>query len=171
MLKRFMSPTHSNLDFLRSRIYEIKSALFTDSDSLNFRIPTCIISILKVDQTGNLWFLMNQPEYHISCYEPQFPASLSFYRKGISFALNVQGKASVVSNSDTIEKITGVSTYDQQAQMKGVLLMKVSMQHVKYSEWRFKPRTISIWRKVRVALLNFFYSQDSGFTQREYQMG
>jgi hypothetical protein len=172
MLKRFMSATHSNLDFLRSRIYEIKSALFSDSDKLSFKIPTCIISVLKVDHNGDLWFLMNQPEYHMSCYGHSFPASLSFYRKGVNFSLNVQGMAAVVFDCERVQEITGLSEAEQQATMNNILLIKVNMKRVNYCEWTVKPPRAKGFEKIFATLAKIlFYPDDGGYRQREYQMG
>jgi len=172
MLKRFMSSTHSNLDFLRARIYEIKSALFGDSDKSDFKIPTSIISVLKVDNDGNLWFLINQPEYHIACYGFSFPANLSFYRKGVNFSLSVQGMASVVLDTSIINEITGVDEAEQKARMENLLLMKVGMQYVNYCEWAVRPPRTNKFKKFFAVMAKlFFYSEEAGFRQREYQMG
>src|SRR5215831_16990584 len=99
---------HTNLDFLRSRITEIRSAIFNDLTESPSRFATCIISSLQVDEQGNIWFLVARNGRLIQFVDLYFPARLSFYRKGHSFSLNINGRGFIINNSDVISKIIGL---------------------------------------------------------------
>ncbi|PWT97027.1 MAG: hypothetical protein C5B52_14485 [Bacteroidetes bacterium] len=126
---------HTNLDFLKSRISEIKSAIFNDLTESPSKFSTCIISSLEVDNLGNIWFLMAKNGRHLQFSDLYFPARLSFYRKGHSFSLNITGRGFIVNNAEAISRIVGLNEVEQKARMDQALLVKVEISSAEYLEW------------------------------------
>src|SRR5688572_5006106 len=75
----------NNLEFIRTRIYDIRTALLYSLSDDIIKLPTSLISVLKVDDKGQIWFLMNRPQQAMEKDEQKFPARLQFYRKGKPF--------------------------------------------------------------------------------------
>ena len=126
---------NTNLDFLRSRISEIRSAIFNDLTESPSKFSTCIISSLEVDDLGNIWFLMAKNGRQLQFQDLFFPARLSFYRKGHSFSLNINGRGFIVSNSEAISRIIGLNEAEQRERMAQTLLVKVEIASAEYLEW------------------------------------
>src|SRR5262245_22734223 len=81
LLKKNMHTHFTSLNFVRDKIRNIGSALFySDQDSV-LKFPTSIITALKVDEVGQVWFYMNRPSQYIHQFDTQFPARLDFFRK------------------------------------------------------------------------------------------
>lgn len=90
--------TDTNLQFIREKIYEIKHAVMYSMSNELVKIPNSIITVLKVDNEGNIWFLCTPPAYRVEECECVFPARLQFYKKGKFFRVEVSGKATIMNN-------------------------------------------------------------------------
>lgn len=134
------------LEFIRARINEIKSALFFNDGNPFTRFPTCIIRCLDVDEQGYLWFFMNDDGFSYPEEPGKFPASLSFYRKGKSFFIRVQGLAEVVNNEIIIEHFIGHPAHYELV-LEKMKLVKVKIEEADYHEWSQKTRQ-SWWHRV-----------------------
>ena len=130
-----------HLGFLRDRINEIGSALFFNNSNATFKLPTSIISALKVDDHGNIWFFLHKPDLFIEEGDKEFPARLDFYRKGKPFFLRVSGKALVITEADEINDLVDMAPEQQAAALNRVMLVKVHVHHAEYFE-QYK-RTVS----------------------------
>lgn len=124
----------NNLDFLKDRIFEIKSALLYSLSDDAVKIPASIISVLKIDEEGNLWFFTNRPRHLIFGDDKVFPARLQFYRKGKPFYLHVAGVASIDENQETIHSLTGLDKEIENKAMEDMLLVKLKMTKAEYYE-------------------------------------
>ena len=126
-----MKDQELNVDFIRSKIDEIKSALFSNLIENAYKFPTCIISAIKVDSNGVIWFLMNKAGRFIPPDETSFPAELVFYRKGHPFSLRVSGIASVIADPKTIENFLDL---EESRDISNILLMNIRMSRAEYTE-------------------------------------
>ena len=111
-----------NLQFIREKIYEIKSAVMYSMSEGVVRLPNNIVSVVKVDDDGQLWFVCSAPNRCMDASECIFPARLHFYRKGKSFHVQVSGQATII-NQEFAEN----QTVDKP------LLIKMQMTNVEYS--------------------------------------
>jgi general stress protein 26 len=114
----------NNLEFIREKIYEIKSAVMYSMSNSLVKIPNSIITVVKVDNEGQLWFLCNPPSWQVDECEGVFPARLHFYRKGKFFHVEVSGKATIMSKE--------YDAYMEGGNRKPVLI-KMSMQNIEYT--------------------------------------
>jgi len=92
--------TDLNLQFIRQKIYQLRSAIMYSMSNELVKIPNSIATAIRVDEEGHLWFLCKRPMQFVSECEQHFPARLHFYRKGIRFFVEVSGKATIVNNDE-----------------------------------------------------------------------
>lgn len=131
--------TDMNLQFIKGKVSQLRTAVMYSMSNSIARLPNDIITAIKVDEDGYLWFLCRGPHAAVKEYEQSFPARLSFFRKGYDFFVEVSGKATIVNNNYTSEK-DGNRT----------LLVKMSMLNVEYTE----PHAKKAKSKVEVLLEN-----------------
>lgn len=112
----------NNLLFIREKIYEIKSAVMYTLSNDVMKLPNNIVSVVKVDDEGNLWFVCNPPMRAMDPSECVFPARLHFYRKGKYFHIEVSGKATVINNE-----------FQENQTVDKPLLIKMNMANVEYT--------------------------------------
>jgi hypothetical protein len=86
------------------------------------RLPNSIVSVVKVDDEGQLWFVCTPPTRQLDPAECVFPARLHFYRKGKFFRVEVSGKATILNND-------GACNGSDKP-----LLIRMSMCNIEYTE-------------------------------------
>ena len=131
----------NNLAFIKERITEIRSALlYSMSDEL-IKLPTSIISILKMDDDGQLWFFVKRPSQLMHDTEKKFPAKLQFYRKGRPFYLMVSGCAGIDENNDLINTLSDdLEQGSSSLAMQNMMLVKLKITKAEYHEQK-QPAT------------------------------
>lgn len=120
--------TDTNLQFIREKIYEIRSAVMYSMSNGLVKIPNSIVSVLKVDDEGQLWFLCMPPVHKIEECECVFPARLHFYRKGKYFHMEISGKATIMNNEFNMEQEEGAEPRKDKP-----ILIKMSMTNIEYT--------------------------------------
>jgi hypothetical protein len=138
-----MNQEHKNLPLIREKVALIRSALFSNGGSNELKYNTCIISALKVDDDGSIWFLINRNGWRGFTDELGFPASLSFYRKGISHSLFISGRAEIISNENIIRHALTASEDKKQLDIEELLLVKLSIGHSVAFDWTTAEKKIS----------------------------
>lgn len=114
--------TDMNLQFIREKIGQIRTAvMYSMSNSLT-RLPNDIVTAVRVDEEGNLWFVCRNPLPEMKEYEQNFPARLCFYRKGVDCFVEVSGKATIINNN-----------YSKKSNEK-TLLIRMNMINIEYTE-------------------------------------
>lgn len=130
-----------HLNFLSNRILEIGSALFTNTSNATFKLPTSVISVLTVDEAGNILFFLHNPDLFIDESDKEFPARLDFYRKGKPFFLQVSGRALVITSRDEINALLDKMPEHRVNIFSRVMLVKVRIEQAACYEQR--ERTVS----------------------------
>ena len=110
-----------NLQFIREKISQLRSAIMYNNSQEVIKYPNNIINAINVDDEGHLWFTAKRPACHMEECEYSFPARLHFYRKGLLFYVEASGKATVV---DPSYAEAGEET----------MLLKMSLNSVEYTE-------------------------------------
>ena len=88
--------TNQQLNFLQEKILEIGSAIFFNLSDSVLKLPTSLVSTLKVDEFGFVWFFIQKPKQNVQEFDNEFPVRLDFFKKGKSYFLQVMGKGWVV---------------------------------------------------------------------------
>ncbi|MCW3116539.1 MAG: hypothetical protein JWM28_621 [Chitinophagaceae bacterium] len=153
----------NNLSFIKERISEIRSALIYSLSNELIKIPTSIISILKIDDGGQLWFFIKRPPEMMLDTEKKFPARLQFYRKGKPYYLNVDGCAGIDENTDLIHQFTDdLGGESSLVALQNMMLVKLKITKVEYHEQKQLTPNRSI-------LQNILQKIYDAFTKPSYQ--
>jgi len=129
---------HSNSSFLQAKIMSIGTALFFCEDDSLLPFPAYIITALKVDEGGNIWFFISRNWNKTVSYDRVVPVNLDFYRKGFPFSITIKGKASLVNDRrmmhQFMQEVLGKSIPVTEDAIDGVLLVKVNIEHSCFKE-------------------------------------
>lgn len=126
--------SESHLPFLQEKISDLRSALFFSLSNAVLKMPTTIVTALKVDEVGQVWFFVNRPTQNIQEFDREFPARLEFFRKGKNFYLKIAGKACIVSDPEELNGLVNVSDDIKSKAMSQLVLVKVKIQSAQYVE-------------------------------------
>jgi len=118
----------TNLQFIREKVGQLRSAVMYATAKGPVKIENDIVTAIRVDDEGQLWFLASHPPCHADEGEQSFPARLRFYRKGVDFFMEISGKATVVSNDCSFaDKIS-------ESKNSKKMLLKMAMVNIEYTE-------------------------------------
>jgi hypothetical protein len=95
------------------------------------RLANDIVTAVRVDEEGQLWFLTNSPSQLLEECEQTFPARLRFYRKGIDFFMEVSGKATIISNASCAAFLNEEDLVKYNSKK---ILVKMGMLNIEYAE-------------------------------------
>jgi len=144
---------HNNLIFLREKIKQIKIAMFKPEKNDMLQLPNNIISTLKVDDEGYVWFFTSQKGNYAQQPETFF-AYLEYYQKGGDGRLRINGKASIVTDYDEIDFAVKPSVPGMYGQ---ILLLKVKIMQAEYiiskpaNKIPFKERIKSMFTEIFIS--------------------
>ncbi len=91
-----MQPNDTTLSFLKEKIEDIRIALFKAEIASVLRLPNNIISTLKVDDDGHIWFYTSCNGMYAHEVDKEFFAYLDYYQKGRDSRLRVSGRTCIV---------------------------------------------------------------------------
>lgn len=121
--------TDTNLRFISDKIADLQNAVMYSMSNSLIKLPNDIVTFVKVDEEGHLWFLSHLPCQSVKECEQVFPARLHFFRKGRNYFVEVSGKATVIS------KIPSAFSFDTgNYNAKKAVLIKMTMSNVEYVE-------------------------------------
>ena len=154
--------SETQLPFLQEKIHELRSALFFSLSNAVLKMPTTIVTALKVDEVGQVWFFVSRPMQNIQEFDREFPARLEFFRKGKSFYLKITGKACIVNDPEELTGLVSVSEEIRSQAMKELVLVKVKIQTVEFMEK--SPAETGRWlQSIRGQFQKWFGSQPAGY--------
>ena len=151
----------SDLNFLRGKIQELRNALFFSQNSSLLRIATTIVSIMKVDDLGQIWFFVPRPSQALHEFDREFPVKLEFFRKGKSFFLHLTGKAFIVTDPEEINSLVYEDIRERVADH--MVLIKVKMTKADYFETPAQADHIGWWRDLRTQLHAWLFNTRPGY--------
>jgi hypothetical protein len=157
--------TESNLTFLSEKVQELRSALFFNTSNAVLKLPTCIISTLKVDEAGQIWFFVHRPEQYLHEFDKEFPARLEYFQKGKRFFLHLTGKAFIITDPEELNEIISLEDDIKQTAKSHMVLIKFKIANANYYE-RVVPGK-SIMEKMRSQLSRLLF-REKGF--RPYRL-
>lgn len=123
---------HIDLRFLQEKIQDLRSALFFSQQSSLLKISTTIVTILKADEFGQVWFFVTRPSQAIQEFDREFPARLEFFRKGRRFYLHITGKAFIVNDPEEINALVYDDIKEKAADH--LVLIRVKMAKAEFFE-------------------------------------
>jgi hypothetical protein len=151
----------SDLHFLQEKIQDLKNALFFPQNTSLLRITTAIVSVLKVDELGQMWFFVARPQQAITEFDREFPVRLEFFRKGRDFFLHVLGKAFIVTDP---EEINGL-VHDDIRELAGshLVLIRVQMSKADYFETPAPSANAHWWKDLSAQVYGWLFNSRKGY--------
>ena len=124
-----------NLSFIACRIKEIGSALMHDMGSSPYeKVPADIVTVLKTDDDGSLWFFIRKPAY--TGETPfTFPVSLQFLRKGKNFFIKATGMAHSTWNTEPVKNLISYASTNSNSALLHLALVQVKINSIEYCEY------------------------------------
>jgi hypothetical protein len=131
---------HPDLSFLQLKINAIGTALFFCGKHAPLPFSGYVVTALKMDETGCIWFFVRRGPYENIVFETPFAAELAFYRKGYPYVVKIEGSATVEYPENKVQHLLGTSLCLNDSVMDSVMLIKVKMENACYKELRvFSP--------------------------------
>jgi hypothetical protein len=111
-----MSTVQQELEIgiMKSKIMELKSALFFTESASILKLPTHVISDVEINEEGQICFVIPRPAQALEAFEQEMPAKLDFFKKGKDFFVKVKGKAQLIDNKE--EAVISVKVTIQKAE-------------------------------------------------------
>lgn len=156
------------IHFLMEKISDIRSALFFSQNNDIIKMPTSIITVLRVDDEGHIWFFVNRPQQYLDAFEKEFPARLDFFRKGKSYFLQVSGKAYIVNDQEIINELAGAAPNVQEGALHELLLMKVKMYNAEYFDNSTEEKSYW-WQNFTQTIQRWFFNNKLGYRPFDLQ--
>ncbi|MEO5967248.1 MAG: pyridoxamine 5'-phosphate oxidase family protein [Ferruginibacter sp.] len=148
----------SNLEFLKNKISNIKVALFKSEMNSELQLPNNIIQVIKMDDSGNIWFFTSCIHQQAGNLNRNFYAYLDFYRKGFDERLKISGRATIVNEDEMNESLFSKSNYSIGTAPR-LVLVKLNIMQAEYLESRLPiENNESIINKIKSAFLQTFFS-------------
>jgi general stress protein 26 len=152
----------SDLQFLQEKIRDLKNAIFFSQNTSLLRMATTIVSVLKVDELGQMWFFVPRPQQALHEFDREFPVRLEFFRKGKKFFLHVSGKAYIITDPEEINSLVHEDIREQTAHH--LVLIRVKMTKADYFESSAHlEHAAGWWRDIRNQLHSWMYNTRPGY--------
>jgi general stress protein 26 len=151
--------TNQQLNFLQEKIQEIGSAIFFNLSDSVLKLPTSIVTTLKVDDYGYVWFFIQKPRQSLKEFEREFPVRLDFFRKGKSCFLQVNGKAWMVNDPEEMNAFVSIPETGESLPASEMVLVKVKIMKAEYYET--KSTRHSWWQNAVSSVTTWFRSSNS----------
>jgi general stress protein 26 len=157
-----------DLPFLQNKIASTGTALFFCDNKYMLPFSAYIITALKTDDQGVIWFFINRSWNKTVSYNISSSASLDFYRKGSLFSLKIEGRAELVNDKTIMQEfmqdLLGKSLPVKEDVLSGVLLVKVKIENADYREFVTR-KSYSPLDNISSAIRNLWHPIHSPQTQ------
>ena len=150
--------TNQQLFFLKEKIQEIGSAIFFNLSESVLKLPTSIVETIKVDDFGFVWFYIQKPKQHLREFDKEFPVRMDFFKKGINYFLQVEGKAWMVNDPEEINTLHSFSDEEKLKGTENMVLVKVKMLKAEYHEAGNRMAGHSWWQNAVSNIYTWFRS-------------
>ncbi|MGZ8536654.1 MAG: hypothetical protein ACXWV9_00260 [Flavisolibacter sp.] len=153
--------TNQQLNFLQGRIRDIGSAIFFNESDSVLKLPTSLVTTLKVDDFGFVWFLIKKPKQNLREFDNDFPARLDFFKKGKTYFLQVMGKGMVVTDPEEVNSFLNIPEEEKENLLNEMVIVKVKMTKAEY----FETRTVrtSWWQSAVSAFTTWFRNSNNQY--------
>ncbi|HSB92052.1 MAG TPA: pyridoxamine 5'-phosphate oxidase family protein [Flavitalea sp.] len=152
----------STIHFLQEKIEDLRSALFFSYSNAVLKMPTTIVTTLKVDDSGQIWFFISRPAQFLQEFDKEFPARLDFFKKGKSFYLKINGKARIVDDPEEVNSLVSLPDDIRTQAMYQMVLVKLKIQHAEYFE-REASHNMNWIQAIRSNLKKWLFNVEPGY--------
>lgn len=145
---------NQQLGFLQEKIQELGNAIFFNLSDAILKLPTTIVKTLKVDDYGFVWFYVQKPQQNLQEFDSEFPVRMDFFKKGMSYFVQVMGKGWVVTDPEEMNISVNLPAGINQ---KDVALIKVKILKAEYFETRTSQPT-NWWQSAINTVVSWFHT-------------
>jgi len=149
------------LVFLQEKIEQIGSAIFFNQSESVLKLPTSLVSNIKVDDFGYIWFFVKRPKQHLQEFDNEFPARLDFFKKGVDYFLQVNGKGWVVADPEEQSTFLEMFNDIDAGMLEDMVLVKVKMLKAEYYETQMRTKH-SWWHNAVGSMTAWFRNTNVG---------
>lgn len=142
-----------NLAFLRTKINQIKIALFKSETDFELQLPNNIIQTLSMEDNSTIWFFTTCNGCHARFMHKSFYAYLNYYKKDTGCHLQLSGKAIIVD--DTENSFVAASNYSKD--LYTTVLVKMKIMQAEFFENKV-TNDISWTEKIKTVISGLFLS-------------
>jgi general stress protein 26 len=153
-----MTP-NQQLQFLQGKIKEINSAIFFNLSDAVLKFPTTLVSTLKVDDYGYVWFFVKKPKQNITEFETEFPVRLDYFKKGTEYFLQIMGKAKVITDPEEVNNFIFTTKELEGQEVEDCVLVKVKMMKADFQQTQSRTAN-SWWANAVFYFFTWFRSSD-----------
>src|SRR4051812_46374149 len=158
--------TNQQLNFLQEKIQEIGSAIFFNLSDSVLKLPTSIVSTLKVDDYGYVWFFVQKPKQNLKEFENDFPVRMDFFKKGLSYFLQVNGKGWVITDPEDMNAFVSLPDDAKKAAMTDMVLVKVKIMKAEYYETKTTSR--NSWWQNTMSMFTAWFRNSNHYRPETY---
>jgi len=151
--------SNQQLQFLQEKIKEINSAIFFNLSDSVLKFPTTIVSTLKVDDYGYVWFFVKKPKQNINEFETEFPVRLDYFKKGTEYFLQIMGKAWVITDPEELNAFVLLTDEMKGQDVNDSVLVKVKMMKADFQETQSRNSN-SWWANAKYYFFTWFRNAD-----------
>ncbi len=145
------------LSFIRKKLQELQNALFFPISDSVLKMPVCVITVITVDEIGQIWFAVSRPAQQIHEFDREFPARMDFFKKGKEFYLKILGKAYIVTDPEEVNSAFSIPAEIKEKAMSNELaLLKVKITHADYFESAPVKKKGTLLEKLKNIRLSLF---------------
>ena len=128
-----------DMSFIQQKVNSIGTALFFCGNNSPLPFSTYIITALKTDEQGCIWFFISRGSDQQLHSAAAFGVQLEFYRKGYPEIVKINGKASIIDAGAKMRELMGTSMCLNDDALSGILLIKVQIETATCKELKTKP--------------------------------
>lgn len=158
----------SHIKFLQDKLQELKSALFFSMSDSILKMPTTVVSTVKVDEVGQIYFFINRPTQYLHEFDREFPARLDFFKKGTRFFVKVIGKACIVDDPEEVNGLKSLHEEIRQNASDQMVLVKVRIQHADYYE-NADENEITWFQYLKDSFKKWFFNVQPGYRPYSFE--
>lgn len=151
---------NQQLIFLQEKIKQIRSAIFFNLSDSVIKLPTSLVTTLKVDEFGYVWFFVKKPNKNLMDFEKEFPVRLDYFKKGVDYFLQIMGKAFVVTDPEELNSVLAETGQDLGLDSE-MVLVKVKMLKAEFYESQTHIKSSSWWSHAFNSVTTWFRSPNS----------
>ncbi len=122
-----------------------------------------LVETIKVDDFGFVWFYIQKPKQHLREFDKEFPVRMDFFKKGISYFLQVEGRAWMVNDPEEINTLHALSDEEIMKGMDNMVLVKVKMLKAEYHETGTRIAGHSWWQNAVSNIYTWFRSGNGAY--------
>ncbi|RYY44210.1 MAG: hypothetical protein EOO06_18535, partial [Chitinophagaceae bacterium] len=102
-----------SFSFITDKIKQIKIGLFKSEINSELLLPNNVIQVLRVDDSGQLWFFTSCNGRQAANINKTFYAYLDFHKRGTDSRLLLNGTASIVDEEGEVNELLSESIYSK----------------------------------------------------------